>query len=153
MPAWQPNWEDVRFDYTGAEEAAAECDGCAGFLRGRHAVLGPPMAEARVEWRGVHRQRFDDEMEAMDRDADLLTDELRMTAARIRAEADEARMEQHARELARERWYQEKAQEEAAERAREEAIAAEAARRSAAVGTAAKPAMVIKNGAIVLTPA
>ena len=48
MPSWQPNWEDVRFDYAGAEEAAQECDECAQFISGRHAVLGPPLAEARA---------------------------------------------------------------------------------------------------------
>ena len=149
MPSWQPNWEDVRFDYAGAEEAAQECDECAQFISGRHAVLGPPLAEARVEWRGVHRQRFDDETAALDRDADLLTDELRMTAAQIRAEAEEARIEQHRRELDRERWVEESAREAAAERARQEAEAAEAARIEAARATAVR-ASAVRASAIVL---
>ena len=149
MPSWQPNWEDVRFDYAGAEEAAQDCDECAQFISGRHAVLGPPLAEARIEWRGAHRQRFDDETAALDRDADLLTDELRMTAARIRADAEEARIEQHRRALDRERWAEESAREAAAERARQEAEAAEAARIEAARATAVRVSAV-RTSAIAL---
>ena len=63
MPTWQPNWEDVRFDYAGAEAAAADCDGCAAFVAARNVTLGPVVAAARVEWRGHHRQRFDNETE------------------------------------------------------------------------------------------
>lgn len=115
MPSWQPNWEDVRFDYPGAEQAAADCDGCAQFLAGRHAALRPPIDAARAQWRGLNRERFDDEATAIDHHAEGLADELRMTAARIRAQADEARAEQHRRMLDREHWFAELAREEAAE--------------------------------------
>ena len=128
MPAWQPNWEDVRFDHAGAQEAALECDACAAFLDGRHVALGPAIAAARVEWRGVHRQRFDDETATLDRESDVLADELRLTAARIRAEADAARVEQRRRELDRERWVEERAREAAEEAARVEAARMEAVR-------------------------
>ena len=128
MPAWQPNWEDVRFDHAGAQEAALECDACAAFLDGRHVALGPAIAAARVEWRGVHRQRFDDETATLDRESDVLADELRLTAARIRAEADEARVGQRRRELDRERWFEERAREAAEEAARVEAARMEAVR-------------------------
>ena len=128
MPAWQPNWEDVRFDHAGAQEAALECDACAAFLDGRHVALGPAIAAARVEWRGLHRQRFDDETDLLDHEARGLADELRLTAARIRADADAARAEQRRRELDRERWFEERAREAAEEAARVEAARMEAVR-------------------------
>ena len=139
MPGWQPNWEDVRFDHAGAQEAAAECDACAAFLDGRQAALGPAIAAARVEWRGLHRQRFDDETDLLDHEARGLADELRLTAARIRADADAARAEQRRRELDRERWFEERAREVAEEAARVEAARVEAVRLAATPPPATTP--------------
>lgn len=147
MPGWQPNWEDVRFDHAGAQEAAAQCDGCAAFLDGRHAALGPAIAAARVEWRGVHRERFDDETVLLDHEARVLADELRLTAARIRADADAARQEQRRREFDRERWLEERAREEAEEAVRVEAARAEAVRLAAAPPPAVTPVPVNRAAA------
>lgn len=136
MPSWQPNWDNVIFDYAAAEDAALECDSCARFIEDRHAVLDPAIEEARREWRGAHRERFDEDLLMLDREADLLAADLRLTAARIRASAEAARLEQRSRELAREQWNAEKQREDAAAEAAALEASAEAAR-AAATKTAA----------------
>lgn len=145
MPSWQPNWEDVIFDYAAAEEAAHECDSCARFIDERHASLDPAIEEARREWRGVHRDRFDSDLMMLDREADLLAADLRLTAARIRASAEAARLEQRSREIAREQWLAEKRQEDLAAAAAAEAKAA--AEKAAAERAAAEKAAAIRTAA------
>lgn len=118
MPNWQPNWQDVRWDYAAADRATSELDQAADTLDRTSTSRGDAADRARAEWRGAYRARFD--MQLMDAlgSAWQLAGTFRESAARIRQASARAREEQASRERARQRWYQEKAQEDAAARAR-----------------------------------
>ena len=108
MPAWQPNWSDVRFDHMLAEAAVDELRRCA-FLLDRQTERRAALARtAQQQWRGRARERFDDELARMIRQGADLVHALRRAAAAIERAADDARVEQRRREDDRTRWWDEK---------------------------------------------
>ncbi len=134
MPAWQPNWNDVEFDFTGAEAAIAECRLAREVLETRDAVLAGPLVSARDQWRGAKRVEFDESEEALQRDVARLIEELRLAEQGLYADIARAHNEQAIRVRARAHWHEELLEEQAMERRRLEVAAQEKA------ATAAKAA-------------
>ena len=124
MPNWQPNWEDVHWNYAEADAAAAQLNRDADALDRTSGAWQLGSNTATGEWRGVYRRRFDQELTGTLADAWRRAGEFRETAARIRRATQWARDEQAHRERERERWRREKAEEDARhareQRAREE---------------------------------
>ena len=120
MPSWQPNWNDVHWDYGAAREAAAALRRAADLIEGMTADRRHAAAAAQADWQGRHRERFDGELDRMVSQAHDLAHECRLAADRIDRATDRARDEQHHRERERERWRQEKQEEERRERERQQ---------------------------------
>jgi hypothetical protein len=127
VPSWQPNWENVRWNYAAADRAASELERTADALDRTSSARSQVADRATAEWRGAYRVRFDQQLLDTLGSAWQLAGSYRESAARIRQASQWARDEQARRERDRERWRQEKAQEEAAARARRERERARAA--------------------------
>ncbi|MDQ6670026.1 MAG: hypothetical protein M3069_04655 [Chloroflexota bacterium] len=126
MPNWQPNWEDVRWNYAAADRAASELDQAAEAIDRTSTARGQASERATAQWRGAYRARFDAQLMDTLGSAWELAGTYRESAARIRQASARAREEQARREHERERWRQEKASEDAAARARRKAASATA---------------------------
>ena len=124
MPSWQPNWQDVHWNYAAAERAAGELDRAAEELESTSQARRQAADTAAAEWRGTYYGRFDQQTTEALRGAWWQAGEFRDAAARIRRATQWARDEQARRERERERWRREKADEDARhareQRAREE---------------------------------
>lgn len=116
MPNWQPNWNNVVWDWGAANEAIAALNRAAGRLEESAVERQRVAATAQVEWRGRYRQEFDGDLAELVRKAQSLAAELRATAGRIAAASEGARSEQSRREHERARWQREKREEERRER-------------------------------------
>jgi hypothetical protein len=114
VPNWQPNWEDVRWNWAKAEAAASELDNRAGALGSDSDARQTASTFAAAEWRGVYRRQFDDDLTSSQRDVWNESAELHAEAARVRRASEMAREEQARRERDRARWRAEKAAEDAA---------------------------------------
>lgn len=116
MPTWQPNWEDVDFDYEAAWAAIAECHSAAGALDTGFTGFAAAVSALETDgaWVGAYRLDFDDARAIVATDAGATADELRTLAGAIEDAIYEAASEQAHRERERERWHEEKAREDAA---------------------------------------
>lgn len=117
MPNWQPNWENVHWNYAAADRAANQLDRTADELGTTSSARQQVATEATAEWRGVFRTRFELQLGGTLREAWNLAGAFREAAARIRQATQWAREEQARRERDRERWRQEKEREDAERRA------------------------------------
>jgi len=120
MPDWSPNWNDVRWDWGAAEDAVRRLRHAADSLEALTAERERAAAEAQQEWRGRHREEFDEKLREMVRRARELAGQLRQAAERISRASHRAWEEQRHRESERARWWAEKAEEERLARLREE---------------------------------
>jgi hypothetical protein len=112
MPNWQPNWQNVRWDYDAADQAVAALRRAAEELERTADERQRAAQRATTEWRGTHRATFDAYLrEALNR-ARALATEYRDAARRIALASQRAHEEQRRRVAQRERWQQEKAAEE-----------------------------------------
>jgi uncharacterized protein YukE len=112
MPNWQPNWENVVWNWGAANEAVAALNRAAGALENSVHERSGFAASAQQEWRGFYRSEFDQELNRLKQNAQNLASEYRNLAHRIAAASEAARAEQSRRERDRERWRQEKRDEE-----------------------------------------
>ncbi len=120
MPNWQPNWQNVRWDQSAASHAATALRAAADELERSAREREAAAEQARAEWRGMHRMRFDAHIiETLSR-ARALAAQYRDAAARIMQASTRAHDEQAQRMRDRERWQREKEQEERERRQREE---------------------------------
>ena len=108
MPPWQPNWENVRWDWGAADEAVAALRAAADKIEVTLAERLRSAAEAQREWRGRYREEFDAELEGIKSRAQGLAAEYRAAADRIRSASQRAYEEQRHREGERERWRRDK---------------------------------------------
>jgi uncharacterized protein YukE len=107
-PAWTPRWDDVRFDQAAASAAADASRRVADLLeRVGHASLDAAGA-AQVDWSGRAREEFDGAHTRWLQRCATEAEALRRSAAHLEAAADEARLQQTARERERARWHQER---------------------------------------------
>jgi hypothetical protein len=124
VPNWQPNWQDVRWDWAAADRAASELERAAEELDRTSTARGQAAERATADWRGAYRAQFDAHLSATLGMAWHLAGEFRDAAGRIRQASLRASDEQASRVRARDRWRQEKAAEDAAAaRARRERAA------------------------------
>ena len=116
MPSWQPNWQDVVWNWGAANEAVAALNRAAGALENAVHERGGIAAGAQREWRGRFREEFDLDLNRLTQQAHSLAAEYRALANRIASASNAARSEQSHRERERQRWWNEKRDEERRER-------------------------------------
>ena len=104
---WQPNWDDVRYDFVGAELAIAECRACRIVLEDREPALRVARTAARHEWRGEKRAEFDRTESALASRTHALIEDLWSIERRIANDINDAHSEQARRVRERQRWYAE----------------------------------------------
>jgi len=114
MPAWEPNWNDVRWDHGAADDAALALRRAAELLEETATRREQLAREAIAEWRGRYREEFDDRLRHTLRRARQLAQEYRQKASEILRKSQLAYEEQKRRERERERWRREKEAEERA---------------------------------------
>jgi hypothetical protein len=114
VPNWQPNWQDVRWDFAAADRAASELDRAADDVDRTSAARDQAAQRAMAGWRGAYRLQFDAQLQGTQRTARYLAGTFRAAAVRVRQASGQAMQEQVSRERARERWRREKADEDAA---------------------------------------
>ena len=120
MPNWQPNWNNVRWDWGAADAAAAALRHAAGLLDGTAQERSGVPRDAQAEWRGLHRERFDGELTQILKRARDLAVECRAAADHIASASRRAHEEQRHRERERDRWRREKEDEERRRREEED---------------------------------
>ena len=114
MPNWQPNWQDVRWDFAAAERAASELDRATDELDRTSATRREAAQRATAQWFGLYRTQFDSLLAGTLSTAQFLAGLFRDAALRIRRASVQAWEEQQRREADRRRWRAEKAKEDAA---------------------------------------
>lgn len=120
VPDWQPNWDDVVFDYAAADVAITQCNQAAGALDTATTGVGAAVTAlgTDAEWRGNYRLQFDQAVPRIPHDASSTQFDLRQLAQRIADAAAAAKQEQAFRESERARWHQLQAAEDEARRRR-----------------------------------
>jgi hypothetical protein len=116
MPNWEPNRQDVHWDFSAADEAAAALRRVANILQETAAQREQQAREATAEWQGRYREEFDVHLTKMLRRARELAMEYRDAANKILSASQRAYDEQKRREQERQRWELEKKDEERARR-------------------------------------
>jgi hypothetical protein len=112
MPNWQPNWNNVRWDWGAANAASSALRHNAVRLDTTAHQRGLVAGEAQAQWRGRYRSEFDVALQGMLQGAYGLAAEMRDAASRIDRASQRAYDEQRHRERERERWRREKEEED-----------------------------------------
>jgi uncharacterized protein YukE len=120
MPNWQPNWNNVYWDWNAAKAASNALRKTADRLESLTQERLKVAREAQNEWRGRYREEFDRELQRLLDDSAKLAAMMRDAAARIDRASARAWEEQKHRERERARWYREKEEEERRHREEEE---------------------------------
>jgi len=120
MPNWQPNWNNVCWDWHAAKAASHALRNMANRLEILTQERLAVAREAQREWRGRYREEFDQKLQILLKDSANLAARMRDAAARIDQASARAWEEQKNRERERERWYREKEEEERRRREEEE---------------------------------
>ena len=118
MPNWQPNWNNVHWDWGAADEAVNALRRAADLLDRSVQERLSVAREAQQEWRGRYRDQFDEELARIVARARDLAAQFREAAGRIAAASQRAYEEQRHREAERDRWRREKEEEERRRRQR-----------------------------------
>jgi hypothetical protein len=114
VPNWQPNWQDVRWDFAAADRAASELDRAADELDRTTSARDQAAQRATADWLGSYRLQFDAQLSGTQKTTRYLAGTFRSAATRIRQASGQAMQEQARRERDRARWRREKADEDAA---------------------------------------
>lgn len=107
MPDWQPNWEDVQFDYTAADEAVAACRSAATLIEASLNVEVGRLPKVTQDWSGPAREDFNSGSQQIRTLRGQVHEDLLRLIRDLKAAADYARTEQATRVADRERWRQE----------------------------------------------
>src|SRR5689334_9635090 len=107
MPNWQPNRQDVRWNQEAARQAIAALNHAADELARTAQEREVAAHQATAQWRGRHRQTFDERLRDTQARARDLAEDYRAAARRIAQASDHARDEQLRREQDRQRWQRE----------------------------------------------
>jgi septal ring factor EnvC (AmiA/AmiB activator) len=121
MPNWQPNWNDVRWDWGAADEAIHALRSSADLMDSTSAERARLAQEATAEWRGRYRGEFEVELGRIQRRSGDLAAQFRDAANRIASASQRAWEERRHRESERDRWRREREDEERREREAREA--------------------------------
>jgi len=124
MPNWQPNWNNVIWNYGAANDAANELRRSADMLEDTAGRRKRAADVARQEWRGRYRDEFDRDLASMLDRAYRLAQQMREKARQIDQASQRAEAEQTRRVRDRDRWEaerrEEKRREDEARRRQEE---------------------------------
>jgi uncharacterized protein YukE len=112
MPNWQPNWNNVRWDWGASDTAITSLRRSADKLDQLTNERVRVAREAQREWRGKYREDFDDHLDRLVARARDIANQLRDAANRIASASQRAHEEQRHRENERARWWREKREEE-----------------------------------------
>ena len=116
MPNWQPNWNNVRWNWGASDAAAHALRQAADRLDHGTGERQRLASQAQIDWRGRYRNEFDNDLARLVSRGRGLAAELRQAADRVQSAANRAHDEQRHRESERRRWYREKEDEERRER-------------------------------------
>lgn len=108
MPAWQPNWQDVRFDHGAVAEAVAECERARALLAGAEEGHWRAAEAAAADWTGSAAGRFEGQRQVIQAAFGAANDALTESIIQLEAAAEAAAAEQRRRERDRERWHDER---------------------------------------------
>jgi uncharacterized protein YukE len=97
-----PNIPDVHWNFGAAGEAQAALRRAAAELRSTSGDRARAAQQAAAQWRGPHREHFDDYLRRALREAEQLAQRYEEAAARIARASERAREEQRRRERERE---------------------------------------------------
>lgn len=120
MPNWQPNWNNVDWNYGAANDAVRELRRAADLLDEMAGQRRRVADKALQEWRGRYRDEFERDLAEMLRRSSELAAEMRQKAGEIENASNRVREEQRYRERERDRWHEERREEERRERERQE---------------------------------
>ena len=109
-----PNWNDVEWSHVAAGNMIRELYRVALALEHNRIALQREVEPVQQEWRGNHRENFDQRHQQKMTWNNGLAEQCRTLARRIESLSEQAREEQAARERARELWREEKAREDRA---------------------------------------
>lgn len=112
MPNWQPNWNNVRWDWGAANAASSALRRSADKLNGYAHERANVANDAQREFRGRYSEEFDQQLRAMLTRSRDLAAEMRDAAGRIDHASSRAWDEQRRRDRDRERWWREKREED-----------------------------------------
>ena len=98
-----PGWQDVKWDHGAADTAIAALRRAAAELRRTVGERAGVARTATAEWKGAHRETFDDYLRRALYEAEELAHRYDEAAARIARAGERAREEQRHRERERER--------------------------------------------------
>ena len=118
MPNWQPNWNNVHWDWGAADEAVNALRRAADLLDRSVQERLSVAREAQREWRGRYREQFDEDLARIVARARVLAAQFRDAAGRIAAASQRAYEEQRHRQAEWERWEREREEEERARRSK-----------------------------------
>lgn len=118
MPNWNPNWNNVRWNWGASNAAISALRSAADRLDSFAYERTRAAAEAQAEWRGGYRNDFDLRLQQTLGQSRDLANQLRDAANRIAQASQRATDEQNRRERDRRRWYEEKRREEEEEERR-----------------------------------
>jgi hypothetical protein len=107
MPAWTPNWNDVRFDHHAAMHFAHTCRRAASMLDATMDTRVELAGSTAVEWAGAHRDSFDRNLIYERQLANAVVTDLVQSARSAEAASSAAMAAQRQREADRQRWQEE----------------------------------------------
>jgi uncharacterized protein YukE len=108
MPNWQPNWQDVRWNFAASDEAIASLRQMAHSLTEVIGQVASAAARASEEWAGPKRDEFDIQLRSLKDEAHGLADCCEGAASQVVSSSERARQEQRRREEERRRWERER---------------------------------------------
>jgi hypothetical protein len=111
MPNWQPNWEDVRWNWGASDQARDALYRMAGWLDGAADHRQRLAEETLAQWEGGRAREFADRARWAVANLHTLADRCRRNASALDRASQAAREDQARRQAERARWYAERAEE------------------------------------------
>lgn len=115
MPDWEPNWQDVCWDFGAADEAISALQRAADLLDQTADERSRVALAAKEQWQGRYREEFDERLAQMLIRAHDLARQCRDAANKVARASQRAYEEQQRRVRDRERWFRQKEAEERAQ--------------------------------------
>lgn len=115
MPNWQPNWNDVQWDFNAANNAIKHLEKTAAELQYLALRRTTAAESATLFWYGGYRRQFDTYLNEMLLRSNALIGKLKNSAEQIRQANAAAEAEQKQREYERSLWLEQKRAEDESE--------------------------------------
>jgi len=111
MPSWEPNWEDVRWNWATSDATRGALMRMAQWLDDDASYRQQQAHALLVQWEGRKAREFDEMFKRAVGELRAMAERCRHGARSIERAASAAREEQARREAERTRWYAERAEE------------------------------------------